>query len=87
MKFLICKGGRIALDYNTIHTLTTDQIIDLRNKLSDLRKLRALDLDVWLEFKESDFQNVWMNEGIESDFMASLNSMILKRKDKNNGVL
>ena len=84
MKFLICKGGRIILDYGFIHSLTTEQIIELRNQLSALRKLRAIrsELDMFLEFKNKDFQTVWMNEGLESDFMESLNSMIIKRKTK-----
>lgn len=84
MKFLQYKGGRIELDYDVIHSLTTDQIIELRNKLSDLRKLRELDLDVWLEFKESDFQNIWMNQGLENDIINGLNSMIIKRRTKKN---
>ena len=84
MKFLQYKGGRIGLDYGVICSLTTDQIIELRNKLSDLRKLRALDLDVWLEFKESDFQTVWMNQGLDNDIIDSLNSMIIKRRTKKN---
>jgi len=84
MKFLQYKGTRIELDYDVIHSLTTDRIIELRNNISDLRKLRALDLDVWLEFKEPDFQNIWMNQGLENDIISNLNSMIIKRRTKNN---
>ena len=79
MKFLICKGGSIILDYNTIHELTTDQIIELRNQLSALRKLRAIraELDIFLEFKNKDLQNVWMNQGLEIDLMESLNLSLI----------
>ena len=84
MKFLIYKGGRIELDYNTIHELTTAQIIGLRNELSALRKLREIrsELDIFLEFKNKDLQNVWMNKGLENTIIEGLNSMIIKRRTK-----
>lgn len=80
MKFISYKGGRIGLNYEHIHQLTTPQIVSLRNQLLDIRKLRKLDLEMSVTFAISDFRTVWINPPIENDFIESLNSMIIKRK-------
>ena len=84
MKFLTYKGGRIELDYDVIHELTTADIIALRNKLIALRKLREIrsEVDIFLEFKNKDLQNIWMNYGLENTVIEGLNSMIIKRRLK-----
>ena len=80
MKFLKYTTVRTTLDYNIIHNLKTEQIVGLRNQLSDIRKLRKLDLEDSIKFQWKDFQHIWVNPTIENEFIASLNTMIIKRK-------
>jgi len=84
MKFLLYKGGRIELNYEILHDLSIQKLVDLRNQLSDIGKLRKLDLEASIKFMFSDFQTIWINPPIERGFIESLNSMIIKRKTKKN---
>ena len=82
MKFLLYKGGRIELNYIILHDLSIQKLVDLRNQLSDIGKLRKLDLEASVKFMFPDFQTIWINPPIERGFIESLNSMIIKRKTK-----
>lgn len=80
MKFLRYSTIRISLDYDTIHGLETSEMIELRNKLNDIRSLRKLDLDASIMFN-GDFDAVWKNN-LESELISSLDPMIIKRRLK-----
>lgn len=84
MKFLQYKGGRIGLDYDSIHDLDTTAIIELRDRVSALRSLRKLTpiLSVSVVFEHPDMRTLWMNQGLENYIIEGLNSMIIKRRTK-----
>ena len=82
MKFLQFKATRIILNYNLLHSMHTEEIIELRDKISEIRKLRKLSLPPVKIVFEDHFGTVWMNDGLEHDLISSLNQMILKRKSK-----
>ena len=44
MKFLKFKATRIILNYDLLHIMNTKEIIELRDKISEIRKLRKLRL-------------------------------------------
>jgi len=84
MRFLKYSTIRTTLDWDIIHDLTTEQIISLRNALSEIRKMRKHRefINFWIEFDNKDFQHIWNNPTIENEFISSLNSVIIKRKTK-----
>ena len=78
MKFLKYSTIRIGLDYDLIHSLTTEEILDIRNRLRDMRELRKLTLDATITFN-GEYSTVRMN-CLESELIESLDSIIIKRR-------
>ncbi len=87
MKFLKYTTIRISLDYDIIHNFTIEEIISLKNALTEIRKMRKHKefIDFWIDFRNKDFQCVWQNPNIENEFIVSLNSMIINSKLKSKG--
>lgn len=82
MNFLKFKATRIILNYDVIHSLSIKEIIELRDRLSAIRKLRKLMLPPVKIIFENHFGTVWMNEGLEHELISSLNVIIIKAKNK-----
>ena len=80
MKFLV-YGSYLYLDYDRVHDMTTEELIELRDYLSDMRKMRNLKLpSKQLKFDSRCFQAVWMNAGLDSELIGNLNQMIISRR-------
>ncbi len=82
MKFLKYTPVRVSLNYDVIHNLKTEQVIGLRNQLSDIRKLRKLDLEASIKFQWNDFQFIWTNPTVENEYIEQLNCIIINRRTK-----
>jgi len=78
--FLQYGGTRLSLN-ESIHDMTLEEIVRLRNQINDMRKLRKLDLPITVQWDNQDFWHIWINL-LENRIIDSLNTVIIARKTR-----
>ena len=86
-RFLKWHYSRTKMDYDSLHEMTIEELVSLRNSISTFNKMiknlkENLSGIVEVTITHPDFQTLWLNQHMIPEVLDSINGMIARRNMK-----